>query len=287
VRRAINLAEKTVQEKKKIYTMGPLIHNPQEVKRLADQGIKPIENPLRLKKTVLLLRTHGIPAGIRENLEKKDLSLVDATCPFVKRAQDMVKQLCNDNCHHIIIVGEKTHPEVVALVSYGKGKCCVVEKKADLRHYSFSGKIGVVSQTTQTPKNFNDIIRVVKQQHLDVKIHNTICKATMDRQTAAGRLAKKVDIMIVVGGKNSGNTRRLTEICRASTCTHHIETENELRSTWFKGVSRIGITAGASTPDWIIEEVKKKIAHITTAGTASRLKMSYSGRKRGEVNGRG
>ncbi|MHB9155183.1 MAG: 4-hydroxy-3-methylbut-2-enyl diphosphate reductase [Endomicrobiales bacterium] len=261
VRRAITLAEKTAGRKRTIYTLGPLIHNPQEVQRLARRGIKLIKDPARLKEGTLILRTHGIPAAVRRRLETKKVRLVDATCPFVKRAQDIVQELTEDDVQ-VVIVGEKTHPEVVALVSYGRGKCRVVEKPSDARKLKLEGRVFVVSQTTQTPENFKTIARYLKNTHANVSTFNTICRATIDRQNAASRLARRVEAMIVVGGKNSGNTRRLAQICRARARTHHIETAAELKAAWFKGVRRIGLTAGASTPDWIIQEVKGTIEGI-------------------------
>lgn len=256
VRRAITLAEQTAGEKRqKIYTLGPLIHNPQEVKRLAQCGIREIKDPSRMPGATLILRTHGIPAALRGRLEKRCLALVDATCPFVKRAQDIIKDISRSEAT-VIIVGEKTHPEVVALVSYGQGKCRVVEKPSDLERLELAGPVSVVSQTTQTPANFNAVVRALKKRKIRVNAYNTICRATIDRQNAASRLARRVSVMIVVGGKNSGNTRRLAEICRAYAVTHLIETAGELKKAWFAGAATIGLTAGASTPDWIIQEVK-------------------------------
>jgi 4-hydroxy-3-methylbut-2-enyl diphosphate reductase len=258
VRRAITLAEEMAQTRKKIYTLGPIIHNPQEIDRLAALGVKPVEHAGNIRGGSLVIRTHGIPALQRRKLEARKLELVDATCPFVKRAQDIVRQLHAEG-YYVVIVGERTHPEVVALVSYGGAACRIVESKDDVIALQPNGRIGVVSQTTQTQGNFNDVIRALKKQHGDVKVFNTICRATMDRQADARRLARRVDVMIVVGGKNSGNTRRLAEISREYATTWHIETSDELKAAWVKGVHSIGITAGASTPDWIIRQVKERI----------------------------
>jgi 4-hydroxy-3-methylbut-2-enyl diphosphate reductase len=260
VRRAIDLADKTVKEKKKIYTLGPLIHNPQEVKRLARKGIKPVKSPGKLKNVTLILRTHGIPSNLRKTLEKKDLTLVDAACPFVKRAQEIVKKQA-ETASQIIIVGEKTHPEVVALVSYGKGKCVVVDNKSDLKKIKLAKQVSVLSQTTQSPENFQSVISELKRCRVKVQSFDTICRATIDRQSAARGLAKKADVMVVVGGKNSGNTRRLYQICKSFTKAYHIETAKQLKKSWFKDARTVGITAGASTPDWIVREVKNQISN--------------------------
>lgn len=262
VKRAIDLAQDIVSTNEEVYTFGPLIHNPQEVERLEKENIKVIEDYSKIEKGVLVLRTHGIPLYVYENLStKKNIKLVDATCPFVKRAQDIVKKL-SKNSEQIVIVGEKQHPEVIALVSYGKGKCLVVEDIKDTKNVKKTDIIYIVSQTTQSPKKFEDIVNEISKIS-QVKVFNTICKATFDRQSAAEKLAREVDIMIVIGGKNSGNTTRLYQICSNITKTYHIENVDEIEKAWFDNVKNIGITAGASTPDWIIENIRRRIEEIT------------------------
>lgn len=269
VRRAVELAEGISKNRKKVYTLGPLIHNPQEINRLAKMGIKPVSSGEGLGDCRLVLRTHGIPSQLRKKLEAKKLKLVDATCPFVKRAQDIVKGLNRDG-YQTIIVGEADHPEVIGLVSYCDGDCKVAEKASDLKGFKFARKVGVLSQTTQTRENFDSIIKAVRRQRPDAKVFNTICRATTDRQQDASKLAKKVDVMIVVGGKNSGNTRRLYEISSRYAKSRLIERASELKPSWFKGAKTVGITAGASTPQWIISEVKNKVKYITGGNTDGR-----------------
>ena len=262
VKRAINLAQDIASKNKNVYTFGPLIHNPQEVQRLEKENIKVIEDYSKIQEGVLVLRTHGIPLDIYENLSKKEnIKIVDAACPFVKKAQDIIKELSKDG-EQIVIVGEKKHPEVVALVSYGKGKCLVVEDKNDVKNVKKTDIIYVVSQTTQSPKKFEEIVNEISKIS-QVKVFNTICRATFDRQTAAEKLAKEVDVMIVIGGKNSGNTTRLYQICSAITKTYHIENVDEIKTDWFNNIENVGITAGASTPDWIIENIKRRIKEVT------------------------
>ncbi len=260
VKRAIDLAEKIAETNKEVYTFGPIIHNPQEVGRLEQKNIRVIEDYSKIEKGVLVLRTHGIPLDIYNKLsEKKNIKLIDATCPFVKRAQDIVKELSSDkNTEQIVIVGEKAHPEVVAVVSYGNGKCLVVEDKNDVKNVKKTDIIYIVSQTTQSQKKFDEIVEEISKIS-KVKVFNTICRATFDRQSAAEKLAKEVDVMIVIGGKNSGNTTRLYQICTAITKAYHVENVDEIKKDWFNNVAKVGITAGASTPDWIIESIKKKI----------------------------
>ena len=262
VKRAIDLAQDIASKNSDVYTFGPLIHNPQEVARLEKENIKVIEDYSKIEKGVLVLRTHGIPLDIYENLSKKEnIKIVDAACPFVKKAQDIIKELSKDS-EQIVIVGEKKHPEVVALVSYGKGKCLVVEDKNEVKNVKKTDIIYIVSQTTQSPKKFEEIVNEISKIS-QVKVFNTICRATFDRQSAAAKLAKEVDVMIVIGGKNSGNTTRLYQICSNITKTYHIEDVDEIEPAWFDKVEAVGITAGASTPDWIIENIKRRIKEIT------------------------
>ena len=262
VKRAIDLAQDIASKNSDVYTFGPLIHNPQEVARLEKENIKVVEDYSKIEKGVLVLRTHGIPLDIYENLSKKEnIKIVDAACPFVKKAQDIIKELSKDS-EQIVIVGEKKHPEVVALVSYGKGKCLVVEDKDDVKNVKKTDIIYIVSQTTQSPKKFEEIVNEISKIS-QVKVFNTICRATFDRQSAAAKLAKEVNVMIVIGGKNSGNTTRLYQICSNITKTYHIEDVDEIEPAWFDKVESVGITAGASTPDWIIENIKGRIKEIT------------------------
>jgi 4-hydroxy-3-methylbut-2-enyl diphosphate reductase len=265
VRRAIDLAEKATREKPKVYTLGPIIHNPQEVERLEKQGIKILKDPKRIKEGFVILRTHGIPFELHRKLEaNKTINIIDATCPFVKRAQNIVKQLSvnmKSEDEKVILVGEKVHPEVVALVSYGNGKCVVIENPEEADSFKGSGNLNIVSQTTQTPENFDNIIKVLKKRH-KIKIYNTICKATLDRQKSAKKLAGTFDLMIVIGGKNSGNTTRLAQICGTKTRTYHIETVDDVKERWFRKIESVGLTAGASTPDWIIKNIERRIKEI-------------------------
>ncbi|MDR0800857.1 MAG: 4-hydroxy-3-methylbut-2-enyl diphosphate reductase [Endomicrobium sp.] len=265
VRRAIDLTEKTADKECKVYTLGPVIHNPQEVKRLEKKGVKTLKDPKKVKSGSIILRTHGIPFSLHKKLEEnKNINVIDAACPFVKRAQNTVKQLSTDiksKDKTIIVVGEKIHPEVIALVSYGNGRCVVVENVKEARKFKGSGDLNIVSQTTQTPRNFDSIVKVLKKRY-KTKVYNTICRATLDRQKAAEKLANNVNLMIVIGGKNSGNTTRLAQICSAKTETYHIETAGSVKEKWFKNINSVGLTAGASTPDWIIKEIEMRIREI-------------------------
>jgi 4-hydroxy-3-methylbut-2-enyl diphosphate reductase len=271
VKRAIGLVEKTLNEKPEVYTLGPIIHNPQEVKRLKEKGVKILNDIDCVKSGCIILRTHGISLELLNRLEKdKTLYIIDATCPFVKKAQDIIKNLSSQETT-IVIVGENSHPEVEALVSYGAGKCVVIENPREALEFKGIGDLNIVSQTTQTPQNFNVIVEILKKR-FKVNIYNTICEATLERQESAKKLAKKVDLMIVIGGKNSGNTTRLAEICKAQTKTYHIETIDELDAKWFNNIKTAGLTAGASTPDNIIKSVQRRLGEILQTDIAKRGK---------------
>ncbi|MDR2399587.1 MAG: 4-hydroxy-3-methylbut-2-enyl diphosphate reductase [Endomicrobium sp.] len=265
VRRAIEIAEETLKYKSKVYTLGPIIHNPQEVKRLEKQGIKTLKSVSRIKDGHVILRTHGIPLDVHKKLnENRNINIIDSTCPFVKRAQDVVKKLSSNKTtkdSSIVIVGEKVHPEVVALVSYGNKNCVVIETPKEARTFKDNRDLSIVSQTTQTYENFDNIVNILSENH-KTSVYNTICRATLNRQQFAEKLACGVDLMLVIGGKNSGNTTRLAQICSCKTRTYHIETFRNLRENWFKNISTVGLTAGASTPDWIIKDVEIKVNKI-------------------------
>jgi 4-hydroxy-3-methylbut-2-enyl diphosphate reductase len=248
-----------------VYTLGPIIHNPQEVKRLEGKGVKILNDIDSVKGGCVILRTHGVSLGFMNKLRtNKAITVIDATCPFVKKAQDIIRDLsCEEKA--IIIVGDNSHPEVEALVSYGAGKCVVIENSSEALKFTGNGQINIVSQTTQTPQNFNSVINILKNR-FEVNVHNTICQATFERQKDAEKLAKKSDFMIVIGGKNSGNTTRLAQICRTQTVTYHIEDVDEIDDKWFCGVKNVGLTAGASTPESIIKSVKMRIEQILNVG---------------------
>jgi len=261
VRRAISLAQSIpTRDSKKgtvatpVYTLGPLIHNPQEIGRLERLGVKAISGLNQIKTGTLIVPSHGLPQPILKKIEKTRLKLIDATCPFVKRAQLLAKSL-HEKGYHVVIAGQKSHPEVISLLSFANGEASVVETLGDVEKINTSKKIGVISQTTQSVESFEKIVRRLKIKIKEPKIHNTICKETSQRQKEAKRLAGKSDLMIVIGGKNSANTTRLYNICKKVTRTYHIELPEELRPGWFNKKGVVGITSGTSTPDWIIKSV--------------------------------
>jgi len=250
VKRAINIAEGALRGLKggeKIYSLGALIHNPQVVEGLFKKGLHVAARPEKIKRGTVIISSHGAPAEVLEEIKKKKVQLIDATCPFVKYAQNIVRELKKGG-YRIIIVGDSAHPEVRALNSIaGKSKR--------------SKKLGIISQTTQSKVNYiKEIQKILNKDFSEVRIFNTICSDTSKRQSATRSLLKDCDLMIVIGGKNSANTKRLWQICKESGVdSFHIETEPELKKVWFKGKSCIGITSGASTPDSMVKKIIERI----------------------------
>lgn len=261
VRRALDIAFEMAKKKGAgVYTLGPIIHNPQVVEKLKGEGISAAEDIYRDDIKTLIIRTHGIPVHTMEEASKRGYNIIDATCPFVKKAQRYAK-LLNENGYQVVILGDKDHPEVKGLVSYAGKETIVIDGKRPMPR--LKSKVGIVVQTTQPVEGLKKLVEKVIEQAKEIKVYNTICNSTADRLTETERISRKVDVMVVVGGKNSANTTQLVKLCASMPVkAYHIETAAELKRRWFRGVSRVGITAGASTPDWIIHDVKKGIKGI-------------------------
>ena len=260
VKRAVAMAEECVGKSGEIHTLGPIIHNPQMVKRLSDKGIDVANDLSQISdNSTIIIRSHGVGPEIYKEAQTKNLHIMDATCPHVKKAQQAAFQLLEDG-YTVVVIGEKHHPEVKSIVEWSDKTALVIETVAEAKELPFIKRLGVVAQTTFVSDVFQAIVDVLQDKCDELKVNRTICTATDLRQQAALDLASTVDIMIVVGGKNSANTTRLMQLCRdAGSTVYHIETAQELLLADFQGVKRVGITAGASTPDWIIEEVYKKV----------------------------
>lgn len=255
VRRAMKLALDTAAAGKPAATLGPLIHNPQVVERLAEKGIPAIENLADFHDKIVIIRSHGVGPSCYNNIKCKNLALVDATCPFVMRNQQITKELVAEG-HQVVLIGEKNHPEMKSVAEWADGQSYLIESMNDVAELPHLKEAHIVIQTTFSETLADELIEAVSKKADRVEVHKTICRATSDRQHAARELARQMDVMIVIGGRNSANTTRLAEVCREEgAVTYHIETASELRSAWFHHQDKVGITAGASTPDWIIEEV--------------------------------
>jgi len=256
VKRAIDIA----QQHKNSATMGPLIHNQKEISRLKnDFNVSLYENISDVKQDdTVIIRTHGITKEDLKTLKNKDAKVINATCPFVTTPQQIVKNMSNEH-YSIVIFGDDDHPEVKGVKSYGDD-VHVISKTEQIDTLSLKfDKVATIAQTTKQKELYSEIISTLMTKYKEVRVFNTICDATFENQEAANELSKEVDIMIVIGGKNSSNTKQLFYICKNNTKTYHIEDEKEIDSSWFINKNSCGITAGASTPDWIIDNVIKTI----------------------------
>lgn len=260
VKRALDMAERTVQNSATV-SLGPLIHNQQVVDRMERQGVHVINDVEEAQAgATLIVRSHGVPPEIYQTAQSKGIQVVDATCPFVQKAQRLATEASQRG--QVIVVGDKHHPEVQGILGWAGGNALAIETVQEAQELPSYEHVSVLAQTTQPIANFQRIVEELKHHTPELTVYNTICNATEERQTVARELSKKVDVMVVVGGKNSANTRKLAAICAEETETHLIETADELKDNWFKGIQTAGLTAGASTPDWIIEEVKNKMTEM-------------------------
>ena len=257
VKRAIEIARQNASTDGTSSTLGPIIHNPQMVERLKNEGVGTVSSLDEMEDGLVIIRSHGVGPKVYEKAESRGLELVDATCPHVKKAQISAKLLSEEG-YTVVIVGEKNHPEVKSIFEWTEQNAYIIETEAEVDALPSIGKLGIVSQTTFSGEKFRSIVSCLLEKSREIKILRTICTATDLRQASALELAKKVDVMIVVGGKNSANTSRLAQLCATKCKTYHIETVAELQDEWLDHVNKIGITAGASTPDWIIKEVYKQ-----------------------------
>ena len=275
VKRAVDLAFEEAEKKKSgVKTLGPIIHNPQVVGKLDDNGVRPVDNINEICSDgtgTVIIRTHGITLQDMRKLDNMECEVIDATCPFVKKAQQYAK-LLKDEGYKLVVLGDREHPEVKGIISYA-GDSAVVVKNAD-EYEPLKGRVGIIVQTTKQVSVLRELVSVAVEHAQELKVYNTICNSTALRLKETEQLAAQVDMMIIVGGKNSANTTRLASFSASlGVPTHHIETAGEIETGWFKNIETVGITAGASTPDWIIDEVGKRISDIggsTVDGTGER-----------------
>jgi 4-hydroxy-3-methylbut-2-enyl diphosphate reductase len=265
VKRAIDIAEKHPES----VTFGPLIHNKDEINRLAKNHNVGLVETLEdaLEHDTVIIRTHGITKERLKTLKADGKKIINATCPYVTTPQQIVEKMSKEG-YTIVIFGDEKHPEIQGVASYSvtPQRTFTVLDKSELIGLPLGGKVALVAQTTRKPDAYQEIAAALVVRVQELRVFNTICNATFENQDATEELAKKSDIMIVVGGKNSSNTKQLFSICQNNleSC-YHIENSSELEASWFEGKEHCGVTAGASTPDWIIEDVTKKIKELTAA----------------------
>ena len=261
VKRAIKIAEESPNS----VTFGPLIHNKHEINRLKEKfNVGLVEDIDEVSpKSRVIVRTHGIPKDKLQILKQRDVEVIDATCPFVTKPQQIVEQMSN-NGYSIIIFGDKNHPEIKGVMSYAKDPVVVLSvEELQQSLPKLKERVVTVAQTTRKFSEYVKIVNFLMEHKKEVRVFNTICNATFENQDAARELSREADVMIVIGGKNSSNTKQLFNICKEN-CpdSYLVENEEELKAEWFEGKKLCGITAGASTPDWIIEAIIEKIKII-------------------------
>lgn len=260
VKRAITMALDAANLQENVYSLGPLIHNPQIVESLTEHGVQVARDASEPKDCTVVIRSHGISKNELDTLQSGRNDIVDATCPYVAKAQEIMSKLASDG-YPVIILGDALHPEVKGIRSYGNEDTIVVSADCEVPNKRWT-KLGLISQTTQKLENLQSLASKLIPLCNELKVHNTICSATSQRQSSTQELAACSDMMVVVGGKNSSNTKMLALLCKEVCDTIHVETAAELVPELFSTKQKIGISAGASTPDAAIIEVYNKIKEI-------------------------
>jgi len=253
VKRAIKIAEENTNAS----TYGPLIHNSKEIARLEEYFNVGLTDDFKTFKAgeKAIVRTHGIQKQELQELKNSNVNVIDATCPYVTKPQQIAQEM-SEAGYDVVIFGDETHPEIKGVKSYATNGAHVVSSVVELEAISLKERIALVAQTTRKVENYMEIANYLIPRHKEVRVFNTICNATFENQDAVRKLSKKTDIMIIIGGKNSSNTKQLASISEENCYdTYHIEDESDLDLSWFENKKYCGVSAGASTPDWIIQNV--------------------------------
>jgi len=264
VERAVDMVEEALGGGETVRSFGPLIHNEQEMQRLGTHGVTTISDPVQIGRgETAVIRAHGVTPQIQRELEQKATKVVDATCPFVTRVQKLAARAAEEN-RHVIIVGSPDHPEMIGVKGYAPDHAFVINDATEVAGLPWLRNPLVVSQTTIKAKTFFDTAEAIKTRTSDeVQVVNTICSATRDRQEAARALAGMVDAFYIIGGRHSSNSVKLLAVCKEQ-CEKSflIETEDEITASDLVGIEKVGVTAGASTPDWLIKKIVKHLEEI-------------------------
>jgi 4-hydroxy-3-methylbut-2-enyl diphosphate reductase len=264
VKNAISIAEKILAQEDEVYSLGPIIHNKDVVEQLAQTGLKTVSKVKDIQSGTVLIRSHGAAPVQIAKLKEKRLNIVDATCVLVKRVQHIAEELERDG-YKVVIIGDENHPEVQAVMGCAKG-AVVIADESDLGKLAKNDKLGIVCQTTQSPEHFGRMLGAIgRGSFKELKVINTLCEEAIKRQQSAVQLCKQVDIMFVLGGLESANTRRLAELCKKENSeTFHLQNRNELDKRMLFGKNIAGVTAGASTPEWVIAEFVENLETFDT-----------------------
>ncbi|MEQ1642308.1 MAG: 4-hydroxy-3-methylbut-2-enyl diphosphate reductase [Pyrinomonadaceae bacterium] len=264
VERAVDMVEEAVAAGETVRSLGPLIHNKQEMQRLAHDGVTTIDSPVQITRgETAVIRAHGVTPQVQKELEEKASKVVDATCPFVTRVQKLAARAAADD-RHVVIIGAPDHPEMIGVKGYAPDHAFIIRDESELDLLPRLRRPLVVSQTTIKSKTFFDTAEAIKTKTDDqVEIVNTICSATRDRQEAARALAGMVDAFYIIGGRHSSNSVKLLAVCKEQ-CEKSflIETEEEIDPSDLIGAKKVGVTAGASTPEWLIQKIVKHLEGI-------------------------
>ncbi len=258
----VKKADEAIASRDDVTTLGHVVHNPQMVESLAGRGLKNADSIEDVEGGALFVRAHGLPVEVFARAQAKGLEVIDATCPMVTKIHVQAQKLKADG-YKIVVVGDRTHPEVKGTLSHVPGAWCI-ETVEDVAKLPRASRVGVVVQSTYSRERFVDIVRALSLKYYDLRSVNTICTDTNNRQSEALRLAGEVEVMIVVGGKTSANTKHLAELSEARGArAYHIEGPDELQESWFRGADMVGLMSGASTPGWLVDDVERRMEELS------------------------
>ncbi|HEY6449829.1 MAG TPA: 4-hydroxy-3-methylbut-2-enyl diphosphate reductase [Candidatus Cybelea sp.] len=260
----VKKAEEAIASRGDVTTLGHVVHNPQMVESLAARGLKNAQTVDDVDAGALFVRAHGLPVEVFEKAKEKNLEIIDATCPMVTKIHVQAEKLKADG-YKIIVIGDPNHPEVKGTLSHVPGAWCI-QSPQDVEGLPRSSRVGVVVQSTWSGEGFTEIVRELSAKYYEVRAVNTICTDTHNRQNEALRLARDVEVMVVVGGKTSANTKHLADLSESHGArAYHIEGPNELEREWFKGVQVAGLMSGASTPGWLVDKVEARMEELAAS----------------------
>jgi len=271
VKRAIKMANDTMdQAPAGVKALGPLIHNPQVVSAFQRRGLTVVSELEEVEsESTVIIRSHGVGPEVKDDAVRRGLKIVDTTCPFVTKAQQYASKLIEEN-YKVVMIGDQNHPEVIGVVAHTGNKAIVINTVAEAEALKFIPRMGVVFQTTHSIAHVQEIVGALLKRGKEVRVFNTLCGATTSMQKTAVELAPDVEAMVIVGGRQSANTAQLAEVCRrVNPRVYQVESAAEVREDWFTGLRRIGVSAGASTPDEVIAEVVERITQIEPAGAGA------------------
>jgi small subunit ribosomal protein S1 len=270
VKRAIKMANDTIDRDPSVKALGPLIHNPQVVSSFHRRGLEVIADLEQVQDdATVIIRSHGVGPEVKDRASTRGLKIVDTTCPFVTKAQQYAAKLVEEN-YRVVMIGDKNHPEVIGVIAHTGGKAIVIDTVAEAEALKFIPRMGVVFQTTHAIGHVQEIVGALLKRGKEVRVFNTLCGATTSMQKTAVELAPQVEAMVIVGGRQSANTAQLSEVCRkVNPRVFQVETAEEIEEQWFAGMARIGVSAGASTPDEVIAEVVDRLTRIEPAAAGA------------------